>query len=416
MFPDGEGLYLQIAPRGSASWVVVYRRAGKRRKMGLGPVRLVTLAEAREKRNAAHKLLRFEGKDPLARRTTRRAKRASALTFKAAARRYITETESRRKDPKSLRAWLMTLLGVQANGQPTEFNYCASIHDLPIADIDTAAVHDVLTPIWKTKPETASRLRGRIEKVVDFATVHGLVGDVGGNHQNPAAWKGRLEHALPAKGEVREVRHHAALPYEAVPAFLAALRTREGAAARCLELAVLTATRTGDLIGSGREERPPMRWEHVDLEKPLWTVPKTKTNVGHRVPLSGAAVALLERVRGEHPDDGSGIVFVGDRKGAPLSNGAMLRVRDRMINDGLIAEGAMTTHGMRAAFKSWAGDETAFDRDVIEACLTHVISDPIEAAYRRSDFYAKRARLMQAWSDYCEGKASANVVALRVEA
>ena len=177
MFPDGEGLYLQIAPRGSASWVVVYRRAGKRRKMGLGPVRLVTLAEAREKRNPAHKLLRFEGKDPLARRTTRRAKRASALTFKAAARRYITETESRRKDPKSLRAWLMTLLGVQANGQPTEFNYCASIHDLPIADIDTAAVHDVLTPIWKTKPETASRLRGRIEKVVDFATVHVLVGD-----------------------------------------------------------------------------------------------------------------------------------------------------------------------------------------------------------------------------------------------
>ncbi len=136
------------------------------------------------------------------------------------------------------------------------------------------------------------------------------------------------------------------------------------------------------------------------------------------MPLSGAAVALLERVRGEHPDDGSGIVFVGDRKGAPLSNGAMLRVRDRdrMIDDGLITEGAMTTHGMRAAFKSWAGDETAFDRDVIEACLTHVISDPIEAAYRRFDFYAKRARLMQAWSDYCEGQASANVVALRVEA
>lgn len=416
MFPDGEGLYLQMTPRGSASWVVVYRRAGKRRKMGLGPVRLVTLAEARAKRDAAHKMLRFEGKDPLAHRAGRRRKQASALTFREAARRYITDTEAKRKDPKSLRAWLMTSLGEQPDGTKTEHDYCATLHELPVGEVDIGAVLDVLKPIWASKPETASRLRGRIEKVIDFAIVQGLAGDVGPEHQNPARWKGRLEHALRAKGEVHQTKHHAALPYEAVPAFMKTLRTREGAAARCLELAVLTATRTGDLIGSDREERPPMRWEHVDLEKRLWTVPKTKTNVEHRVPLRGAAVALLERVRREHPDDGSGIVFIGDKRGEPLSNGAMLRVRDRMVKDGLIAEGAMTTHGMRAAFKSWAGDETAFDRDVIEACLTHVISDPIEAAYRRSDFYAERARLMQAWSDHCEGKPPGNVVALRVDA
>jgi integrase len=412
MYPDGEGLYLQITPRGSASWVVVYRLKPKRRRMGLGPARLVSLAEARAKRDTAHKMLRFEGKDPLAHRAVRRARQSSALTFRDAARRYISETEAKRKDQKSLRAWLMTLLGEQPDGSKTENNYCAALHDLPVGEIDVGAVLDCLKPIWQTKPETASRLRGRIEKVIDYAIVHALAGNVGPEHQNPARWKGRLEHALPAKGEVREVRHHAALAYDALPAFMAQLRTREGLAARCLELAVRTAVRTGDLIGSDREERPPMRWGDIDLDKRLWTVPRTKTGVEHRVPLSAAAVALLERVRREHPDDGSGIVFVGDRRGEPLSNGAMLRVRDRMIDDGLIAKGAMTTHGMRAAFKSWASDQTNFEKDVIEACLTHVISDPLEAAYRRSDFYGKRARLMASWSDFVDGKAGGNVIPL----
>jgi integrase len=408
-FADGEGLYLQVGPRGSASWVVVYRRGGKRRKMGLGPVRLVALAEARAKRDEAHKMLRLDGKDPLAHRALRARKQSTALTFKEAARRYVGETEAKRRDPKSLRAWLMTLLGEQPNGERTENNYCSALHELPIGAIDTAAVLAVLKPIWQSKPETASRLRGRIEKVIDYAIVHGLAGDLSPSHENPARWKGRLEHALPAKGEVREIKHHAALAYEDLPAFLRKLRTREGLAARALELAILTATRTGDLIGSDREERPPMRREHVDLAGAMWTVPKTKTGAEHRVPLSGAAVALLAEIFDAHPDDGSGIVFVGDRKGEPLSNGALLRVRDRMIDDGLIAKGAMTTHGLRASFKSWASDQTDFEKDVIEACLTHVIGDP----HRRTDFYRKRARLMQSWADFVEGKAGANVVALR---
>jgi integrase len=197
-----------------------------------------------------------------------------------------------------------------------------------------------------------------------------------------------------------------------VPAFMAMLRTRDGLAARAFELAVLTAVRTGDLIGSDREEHPPMKWEHVDLAHGMWTVPKTKTGVGHRVPLSRQAVELLERIARDYPPDKSGIIFTGDKRGQPMSNGAMLRVRDRMVADKLIAKDAMTTHGFRASFKSWASDQTNFDRDVIEAALTHVISDKLEAAYRRSDFYVKRTRLMQVWADFVEGKAGENVVSL----
>jgi integrase len=209
---------------------------------------------------------------------------------------------------------------------------------------------------------------------------------------------------------VREVKHHAALDYRAVPDFLRKLRTREGLAARALELAILTAVRTGDLIGSDREERPPMKREHVNLAARMWTVPKTKTNVSHRIPLSGAAAELLARIFFDYPDDGSGVVFVGDRRGAPLSDGALLRVRDRMVKDRLIEKGAMTTHGFRASFKSWASDETSFERDVVEAALTHTISDKLEAAYRRSDFLEKRRQLMASWAGFLEGKAGANMI------
>jgi integrase len=412
-FGDGAGLYLVVAPGGSASWICWYRHGAKRRKMGLGSARLVSLAEARAKRDEAHKTLRFEGKDPLAHRAARRAKQAAAMTFKEAARRYIEETAAKRRDPKSLAQWSMTLLGQDAVGARTEQNYCATLHELPVGEVDTPAVIGVLKPIWSRVPETASRLRGRIESVLDWAAISGHCGDVSSGRPNPARWKNHLEHVLPAKGEVREAGHHAALPYDAVPAFMAALATREGAAARCLELAVLTAVRTGDLIGSDREERPPMRWKHVDLEARTWMIPKTKTDVPHRVPLSDAAVDLLARVKREHPDDGGGVVFVGDKRGQPLSNGAMLRVRDRMIADGLLAKGALTPHGVaRASFKSWASDSTTFEKDVIEACLSHVIGDKLEAAYRRSDFLAKRARLMQAWADFVIGKASGNVIAL----
>jgi integrase len=282
--PDGLGLYLVVAESGSASWTVMYRRKPARRNMGLGPYRLVSLEEARRKRDEAHKLL-LEGKDPLAHRAVRRRKQAGAMTFREAAKAYIDATKAERRNPKSLAQWHMTLLGQSPEGERTEFNYCQPLHDLPVGAIDTDAVLSVLKPIWESKPESAGRIRGRIEKVIDYAVVHGRAGEVGPDHRNPAAWKGRLEHLLPSKGKVHEVKHHAALDYEIVPEFMAKLKTREGLAARALELAVLTAVRTGDLIGSDREERPPMKWEHVDLAHGMWTVPKTKTGVEHRVPL-----------------------------------------------------------------------------------------------------------------------------------
>jgi len=407
MFPDGGGLYLQITRRGAASWIAQYRFHKKRRKMGLGALRLVDLDQARARNIEVQRQLRLEGVDPLALRARRRATAATARTFKEAARGYIADNRARWKNPKHVGQYYMTLLGEDENGVRTELDYCAKIHNVPVGEVDTELVLSVLRPIWHDKPETAARLRGRIEKVIGYAMINGLC-DEG---LNPARWTGHLENALPAKGEVREVRHHAALPYAELPAFYAQLNRREGLAARCLELAILTAVRTGDLIGNNREDRPPMKRSHINLKGRMWTIPRTKNGSEHRVPLAPAAVELLARIFADYPDHGSGIVFAGDRRGEPLSNGAMLRVRDRMVKDGLIGKGTVTTHGIaRASFKSWAGDETDFEKDVIEACLTHTISGKLEAAYRRSDFYAKRVRLMTAWADFVEGRAASNVL------
>jgi hypothetical protein len=289
----------------------------------------------------------LDGVDPLALRAKRRAKAASAKTFRDAARQYIRDHEAKWKSPKHVAQWYMTLLGETREGEKTKHNYCAPLHGVPVAEVDTALVLSVLRPIWYDKPETASRLRGRIETVLGWAMVNGLRPE----GVNPAHWTGHLANALPEKGDVREVKHHAAPPYQELPDFMVKLKGREGLAARALQLAILTAVRTGDLIGNDREERPPMKRQHVDLAGRMWTIPKTKTNVEHRV-------------------------------------------------------------RARACFKSWASDETNFERDTVEACLTHVIGDKLEAAYRRSDFYGKRTRLMQAWADFVEGKTGANVISL----
>jgi integrase len=408
LYPDGNGLYLQVTKRGTKSWVLLYKYRKRRRKMGLGPLRLVDLPEARNRQGAAHKQL-LDGVDPLALRAKRRAKAATAKTFRDAARQYIKDHEAKWKNPKHVAQWYMTLLGETPEGEKTKNNYCALLHGVPVADVDTGLVLSVIRKLWHDKPETASRLRGRIETVLGWAMVNGLRPE----GMNPARWDGHLANALPEKGEVREVKHHAAPPYAELPAFMAKLKGRAGLAARALQLAILTAVRTGDLIGNDREERQPMKREHVDLVGRMWTIPKTKTNVEHRVPLSDAAVDLLTHVFKTYPNDGSHIVFVGDKPGQPMSSGAMLRVRDRMVADGLIKKGTVTPHGIaRACFKSWASDETNFEKDVVEACLTHVISDKLEAAYRRSDFYSKRTRLMAAWADFVEGKAGVNVLTM----
>jgi hypothetical protein len=223
LYPDGNGLYLQVTERGTKSWVLLYKYRKRRRKMGLGPLRLVDLAEARSRQGAAHKQL-LDGVDPLALRAKRRAKAATAKTFRDAARQYIKNHEAKWKNLKHVAQWYMTLLGETREGEKTKNNYCARLHGVLVADVDTALVLSVLRPIWHDKPETASRLRGRIETVLGWAMVNGLRTE----GMNPARWTGHLANALPEKGEVREVRHHAAPPYQELPGFMVKLKGRDG--------------------------------------------------------------------------------------------------------------------------------------------------------------------------------------------
>jgi integrase len=240
---------------------------------------------------------------------------------------------------------------------------------------------------------TAGRLRAAIECVLDWAKARGYR-----DGDNPARWRGHLDKLLPARSKLRTVEHMPSMPYADVPAFLAELRQRTDTAARALGFTILTAVRTGDIRGQEREDAPPMQWEHVDLDAALWTIPKGKNGKEHRVPLSPSAVALLNVL----PRKGD-IVFPGHRPGKPISKGAMQRVLAEMGCD-------VTTHGMRASFKTWASERTHAAREVVEACLAHTISDALEAAYRRGDFLDKRRRLMTAWADYCGTPATAGTL------
>jgi integrase len=248
--------------------------------------------------------------------------------------------------------------------------------------------------IWSTKPETAARVRGRIERILDWAKVRGFRAG-----ENPARWRGHLDVLLPARNKVRQVGHHAALPYSEIGAFMAALRDRQGTATRALEFAILTAARTSEVLGAGLEE--------INLQGRVWTVPPDRMKAGreHRVPLSRDAVALLKKVRGS----AEGLVFPGERRGKPLSNMAMLMVLRRMGRTDL------TAHGFRSTFRDWAAECTSFPREVAEAALAHVVGDKVEAAYRRGDLFEKRRRLMEAWARHCvsDARVDCTVTALK---
>jgi integrase len=251
-----------------------------------------------------------------------------------------------------------------------------------------------LEPIWQTKPETASRLRGRIEAVLDWAKVRGFR-----EGENPARWRGHLDKLLPARSKVRKVEHHPALPYDELADFVAVLRSQEGIAARALEFLMLTATRTGEVIGA--------RWDEVDLGQKIWVVPATRMKAGrdHRVPLSAAAVSILEEMKKIRESD---FVFPGGKKGRPLSNMAMLAVLKRVDRSDL------TAHGFRSSFRDWAAERTNFPREVAERALAHTVSDKVEAAYRRGDLFQKRRQLMDAWAKFCETtRLQAEVVPIR---
>jgi integrase len=373
-YHDGHGLYLRVTSRTSASWILRYEHHGHERMLGLGPLRLVGLKEARLRAREAQRQLKLDGIDPVLHRREKKAERAlaaaKAMSFEDAAKGFHAQHEAKWKNAKHSAQFLSTL---RAYVFPT-------LGQLPVGAIDTGLVLQVLEPIWKTKTETASRVRGRIESVLDWATVRGYrSGD------NPARWKGHLAEVLPARSQIAKVAHHPALPYAELPGFMRILRQRPGSAARALEFCILTAARTGEVIGA--------KWNEIDLKAATWTIPagRMKGSREHRVPLSPRAITLLRALPRE---DGNEFVFLGSSAG--ISDMAMTAVLRRM------ERGDITVHGFRSTFSDWAHEQTPFPKVVIDMALAHVIGDKVEAAYRRGDLFAKRRQLMQAWAKYCE--------------
>ena len=378
---DGGGLYLQVSQARTRSWVYRFRRTGRLREMGLGPLFVVSLADARERAAQCRKLL-LDGIDPIeARRTERAQQRATAArsrTFDECTKAFIKANRAGWKNEKHVTQRENTLA---TYGSPV-------MGALPARDIDTTLIVSVLEPIWQTKPETASRVRGRIESVLDWATVHRYR-----EGENPARWKGHLDKILPARTKVRKVGHHPALPFGEAPAFMKVLRAQDGLAARALELLILTAARTNEVIGAVRSE--------FDLDAATWTVPaeRMKAERPHRIPLSltgiGLVRALIDEADGE-------LVFPGAKKGKPLSNMAMLTVLRRMKRPDL------TVHGFRSTFRDWVAECTNYPNEMAEMALAHAVDDKVEAAYRRGDMFRRRRQMMDDWATYCAGKLKAH--------
>ena len=391
---DGGGLYLRVSRTGSKSWVFRFQLDGKRRDMGLGPYPDISLAEARVKATA-HRRQRHDGIDPLdakvAQRAAQRLAVAKGRTFRECAAEFVEKNRAGWRNAKHRQQWENTL---------ATYVY-PTLGELPVAAIDTGLVMQVLDPIWTEKPETASRVRGRIEAVLDAATVRGFR-----QGPNPAQWKGNLAHILPARARVRKVVHHAALPFAELPAFLAALRNRPGMAARALEFGILTAARTDEVLGAP--------WCEIDLDAAVWTIPAERMKGGreHRVPLSRAARAVLEGVRPLAVQRDGWLtpmapVFPGPRRALPMSNMTMLMLLRRM------QRGALTVHGFRSTFSDWAGERTAYPREVVEMALAHAIENKVEAAYRRGDLFEKRRKLMNAWAGFCMAPSGGTVTPIR---
>jgi integrase len=379
MYADGAGLYLQVTGAGAKSWIFRFSLHGKAREMGLGSLSAVSLADARS-RAAECRRLRQDGIDPIEARKAQRQQAAldaaKSLTFKEASASYIASHKAGWRNEKHASQWENTLA---TYAEPV-------LGALSIQAVDTNLVLRVLEPIWKTKSETASRVRGRIEAIVDWAKIRGLR-----QGENPARWRGHLDHLLPAKAKVRRVKHHAALPYAELPDFISKFRAQEGVAARALEFTILTAARTGDTIGAV--------WDEVNTSEKVWAVPGERMKAGkeHRVPLSSRALAIL---RDEHDVRTSDYVFAGGKAGRPLSNMAMTEVLRRM------GRGDVTVHGFRSTFRDWAAERTNFPSEVVEMALAHVVGNKVEAAYRRGDLFDKRRRLMAEWASYCNTPAA----------
>ncbi len=386
-YGDGGGLWLQVKAADVRSWTVRFTFGGRVREMGVGPVDVVTLAEARELARDARRAVRA-GVDPIAsRREAKAALRATGMLFGQVADLYIAAHADGWRNAKHAAQWRSTLDA-----------YCVPLKPMAVALVDTGAVMKVLAPIWTVKPETASRVRGRIEAVLDYAAARGWrVGD------NPARWRGHVQNLLPSRAKVARVEHHAALPWAEAGAFMADLAGQSGTAARALAFTILTACRTGEAVEA--------RWSEIDLAAAIWIVPGTRMKAGreHRVPLSDPALDVLRAMDAERASRADGYVFPGARPGKPLSTAAMSALLRRMGRTDL------TVHGFRSTFRDWAAESTNHPRELAEAALAHVLRDKVEAAYRRGDLLEKRARLMADWGTFCGRPlgAAAGVIPMR---
>jgi integrase len=378
-YADGGGLYLQVSPSGSKSWVFRYRDrgGGRLREMGLGSFLAVFLAQARQEARR-HRSALQEGLDPIEQRNTSKAVSGTlaAKSFEECANAYISSHKSEWRNEKHAKQWSATIKAYAAPMFGTR----------RVAEINIELVLRVLEPIWATKPETASRLRGRIEAVLDWAKVRGYrVGD------NPARWKGNLDKLLPKQKKAGKVKHHAALPFADLPNFIGALRQQKGIGAAALEFVILTASRTSEVIGA--------TWSEINFETRVWSIGQERMKAGraHRVPLTANAINILRRM--EKIKDGEA-VFPGQKPNSHLSNMTLLSILRKMGRPDL------TTHGFRSTFRDWVSESTDFSREVAEMALAHTIDSKVEAAYRRGDLFEKRRILMQHWANYCSDASS----------
>lgn len=375
---NAEGIIIKPAKR----WAFVFQWNGKRKEMGLGGLNSVGLAAAREA-SAKCRAMLAKNINPIEARRADQRKQAAGRTFGEVAKELHEARKAGFRNKKSETQWLTALAA-----------YAKRIWDKPVENIGTDDVLAILQPVWSTKSETAARVRGRIEAVLDAARARGLIDR---DRANPARWKGHLSHLLPKRQKLQR-GHHAALPYGKIAEFMMALREREAMASLCLEFTVLTAARSGEALG--------VRWSEIDLDTRLWVIPRerTKRSREHRVPLSDRCVEILQRLEPLMAGPES-FVFPGAKLGKPLSVMALEMLLRRM-------KLRVTVHGFRSTFRDWAGDCTTFPREIVEEALAHQVGSEVERAYRRGDAIEKRRQLMQAWADYCAGGAS-NVVALR---
>jgi len=384
-YPDGGGLYLQISDRGTASWAYRFSFNRKERWMGLGSFDDFGLADARERADEMRKQLKA-GTDPLGERDERRLQaqieRARRITFDDAADKFIAAHEPSWKNTKHIQQWHNSL---KTYVRPI-------LGPMPVSEIETGDIIRIIEPIWKTKTETASRVRGRIEKVLDWARAHGYR-----EGTNPAAWKGHLELMLPAKGKIAAVKHHPAMPYEELPGFIKQLRAQDAISARALEFTIMTGARTSEVTGATLAE--------FNMNSKTWTIPAARTKSGkeHTVPLTDRMLEIMQDAKGRNA---TAAIFVNPSTGMPLSNMAMAELLKGMRPD-------VSVHGFRSTFRTWLAEQTHFPHDLCELALGHAIKDGVVKAYKRTDLLERRRKMMWQWEVFCNTPHRGQVVPLK---